>query len=177
MSLVLPIWVSGWEIDCCVAEAVVGQAWSGPSVWLGQETPWWAEYPGPEPSDVVTVGMADFEADVITAGHSNGQPGIVRVGGLDIVVPAQTGTGRQRFRGHLSCQGHLGPKEVGFGMRCGGTVRRIRGIAFGGEKGEIMRVPGEQPGPTELTATGACRSPDYVGNGFSQFLLDLEIDS
>jgi hypothetical protein len=178
-AVIVPIWISSWEIECCQPEASVGHEWVGPALWLRGSEPWWRKYvDAPLPPEVETLGVADLEGEVVVPAGSTDRPGVFRVGTLEILVPEARTVGRQSIRGRLHAQSHQGPTEPGFGLHCRGVVRRVRGIPLVYELRDVVKVPVAQGKPVELQSTGAGRPPDYLPGvaPFPEFLIDLEID-
>ena len=127
-DVILTIWVSAWEMDCCQPDAVVGETWSA-CVLLEPAEPWWygqsnRSTPPPE------VGVVELELDVVRAAPSADGYGLARLGAVSIGVKGAEAVGPQRVRGRLWNQWH-GPDPDGLEFEetaVEGVVRRVRRV-------------------------------------------------
>lgn len=175
--MLLPIWVTARELDCCQPEATVGEIWHIPMVALGSADPWWAQDASePVPTQVMSMGVVELEADVESISFT-GQSSIARVGNdARIVLPEAVTEGPTRVKGRLWLDGHehFEVRDAP-GLKLSGKVRRIRGISLVYEPVTVyLAIPKRQEPPIDLHSTTERNDPekDY---GFTEFLIDLEI--
>ena len=180
--MLLYVWLSAWEMECCQPELTVGDTWGG-SFYLRPAEPWWTQYAKePLASEVRDLGVVEFDGDVLRPARKDTDAAYVSLGSASVGVIGATRAGHQHFRGRLDFEGHGGgePGTELDDLDCVGTVRRVRGISYvygpnevDPDDEEMAQVPTAQNAPRDLQTT--FDRTFTGGHEFGTYLIDLDI--
>lgn len=176
--MVIPIWVSAVELECCQPSATVGDIWVASVVVLRPPDPWWSEHaPDPVPDEVRTMGVVEMEG-VAASTTLRARTAIVDINGKRVIVPGKVGGGAVAVHGRLWLDAHEHPEYRRMeGLEWRGMVRRIRGIRLKYQPVTVyLAIPVSQEEVVDLTSTNGRVDSAMQDRGFAEFLIDLEIE-
>ena len=172
------MWISGWELECCVSDAIVGEEWIA-TAGLAPEEPWWQEHAvGPLPEEVRRLGVTAFDAEVAPGAAGAAWTTATLDGGGSVAVPASTAPGRRLLRGRLFNEAHGGLDPVDEEVELTGVVQRVRAIRYELALRDGFRVPVAQLEPEDLEATGTNRlltTHRTYRHEADEYLVDLRV--
>jgi hypothetical protein len=180
--VLLYVWIASWELECCLDDAIIGNRLGGRLI-LDPAHPWWSKYAsGALPDDVLSLGVTEFDGEVVRPSHEADRPAIATVRSARIGVLGTIEMGLQHFRGRLRYEGHGGGPydDILEQLDCEGVVRRVRGISYDYElrvnsEGETQ-VPVAQRAPVEMNSTGDRFAAGRAGSEVSEYPVDVDID-
>lgn len=167
--MILPVWVEGWQLDCCGDDVFVGQSWEQTllaydlrGVRPATEHPGWT---------ITAFGEVAFVADATPPGEDAAAT-LLDLGACTIGVPglkrAGRVSGRTRIRADWHGEWEPLPDDL---ILCRGTVRRIFRVPIiyelQGARGYVI-VGHEPPVPAESTRERGMHD---------DLVLDLEVNT
>lgn len=177
--MILPIWLSDWELGCCPLHATRGEPWSA-SVFLHPGEPWWVKENGGtlDPAQA-EVGEVELDLDVVRPAPGPDGAALATDGTIHVGLIGVVSLGRRRVKGRLMFEGHDGPEGVTLDeVECHGTVRRVRRVPIVYElRGPWVPVGQLAPIEVDSTAVGTQPRPSE-SDSFrydDTWLVDLEV--
>lgn len=122
--MIVSVFASAWEFDCCHRDATVGQEWSA-CLYLHPSVPGSPDWPA-SPAEPPGVEVLDLEVEIIRPAQDPNDMAIVAYEGLQLGVEGLAGTGRQRLQGRIWTNWHGPDQEELEALECHGVVCRVR---------------------------------------------------
>ena len=178
--VIVPVFVSAWEIDCCQPDATVGEEWTA-CLFLFPARPWWARE-GEQASADPQLGLVDLEVNVVRPASTDESMALVDAGAIRLGVRGLRATGSHRLQGRVVSEWH-GPDPEGGQLEevaCRGVVRRVRLVPVEYEpRGDRAWFPVAELPAVEVRST-AERRRGYADTGADRrshddLLVDLEV--
>lgn len=178
--MIVPVFVSAWEMDCCQPDATVGEQWQG-CLFLYPPKPWWVQE-GDQWSDDPEMSVIELDVDVVRSATSDDAMALVDAGAIRLGIEGLRGKGRRRVRGRVSSEWH-GPDPKGVKLEevaAEGIVRRVRLVPIEFERrGEKAFYPVARLSPIEVRSTSE-RRRNYMDSNADrhyedELLVDLEV--
>lgn len=176
--MIVPVFVSAWEMDCCQPEATVGEEWTSGCLFLIPPTPWWARE-GERASAEPELGVIELDVDVVRPAGTDESMALVDAGAVRMGVKGLRGTGRRRLRGRVMSDWHapdvegVNLAEVAFE----GLVRRVRLVPIEYERrGDRSWFPVAELAPVDVRSTRERRHGDMSTDADRHYVDDLLVD-
>jgi hypothetical protein len=175
--VLVPVFVSAWEMDCCQPDATVGEEWTG-NLFFYPPKPWWLDEGGQGDADP-ELGVIELDVDIRRSASSEEAMALVDAGDLLLGVKGLRGKGRRRVRGRVISEWH-GPDPDGVKLAevaCQGLVRRVRLVPIEFERrGERSFYPVARLPAIDARSTSERRRNYMDANSDRHYEDDLLVD-